>query len=52
MGLLKELDVDGTTDNVRYFFKDEYARLCRLAGGGIKLTSPQIDGMPRASATL
>lgn len=50
VGLLKELDVDGTTDNVRYFFKDEYTRLCRLAGGGIKLTSPQIDGMPRASA--
>lgn len=50
VGLLKELDVDGTTDNVRYFFKDEYERLCRLAGGGIKLTSPQIDGMPRATA--
>ncbi|MBB1069205.1 hypothetical protein H5S40_03430 [Limosilactobacillus sp. RRLNB_1_1] len=51
MGLLKDVDVNGTTDNVRYFFGDEYNRLCRLAGGGITLTSPQIDGMPRATAT-
>ena len=50
MGLLPEINEERTINNVKSFFNGEYERLCRLAGGGITITSPQLDGMPRAQA--
>ncbi|AMS07416.1 hypothetical protein AYI71_00465 [Limosilactobacillus oris] len=50
MGLLPEINEEQTINNVKSFFNGEYERLCRLAGGGITITSPQLDGMPRAQA--
>ena len=50
MGLLREVDPIGTEKNVKWFFKHEYKRLCRLAGSEITLTSPSLDGMPKAQA--
>lgn len=50
VGLLPEINEEQTINNVKSFFNGEYERLCRLAGGGITITSPQLDGMPRAQA--
>ena len=50
VGLLPEINEERTINNVKSFFNGEYERLCRLAGGGITITSPQLDGMPRAQA--
>lgn len=50
MGLLPEINEEQTINNVKSFFNGEYERLCRLAGGGITISSPQLDGMPRAQA--
>ncbi|WP_242361444.1 ArpU family phage packaging/lysis transcriptional regulator [Limosilactobacillus antri] len=50
MGLLPEINEERTINNVKSFFNGEYERLCRLAGGGITISSPQLDGMPRAQA--
>ncbi len=50
MGLLPEINEERTINNVKSFFNGEYERLCRLAGGGITISSPKLDGMPRAQA--
>lgn len=50
MGLLPEINKEQTIYNVKSFFNGEYDRLCRLAGGGITISSLQLDGMPRAQA--